>query len=368
MITSMHVENFKCFERLDLPDVSRVTLIGGRNNIGKTCLLEAIFMFYDNADPSMFIRHLAWRGIAASSADPDTLVAPAFRDFNVDHQIKITISDGIYHGTMVVKFNPSHTQKTISIDLADSSNTNLQVRTDQEASISYALDIHYQIDGQPERKTSLVVRQSPTSLNIQFDPHPISSFPEGMMHGAVYLGLQVKVPSGENVGRFGQLDVEKRIDQIIAFLKVLEPNLEGLSAVTLLHQQPIVYADIGLNRKIPVAYMGDGMNRLLSIILAIATTKNGVVLIDEIDAGIHHSIMAKVWEGICRAARQFNCQIIATTHSYECVQAAYDGVAQAEMAREFRYIRLDRVDTAIEGKTYTHEILGAALEHGWEVR
>src|SRR5215472_14708097 len=111
---------------------------------------------------------------------------------------------------MAVKFNPSYVQKSINIDLADSNNANLQVRTDQEALISYALNIHYYIDGQSEQKTSLVVTQSPNKLNIQFDPHPISGFPEGMMRGAVYLGLRVRVPLGEDAGRFGQLDVEKR--------------------------------------------------------------------------------------------------------------------------------------------------------------
>ena len=55
----------------------------------------------------------------------------------------------------------------------------------------------------------------------------------------------------------------------------------------------MMYADIGMERKIPVALVGEGMSRLLSIILAIATAKNGIVLIDEVDAGIHHSRMAK---------------------------------------------------------------------------
>ena len=128
------------------------------------------------------------------------------------------------------------------------------------------------------------------------------------------------------------------------------------------------YADIGMSRKIPMAFLGGGMSRLLSIILAIATAKNGIVLIDEVDAGIHYSHMPKVWEGISRAAREFNCQIFASTHSYECLQAAYNGIAQADMAREFRYIRLERDKQETVAKTYTHDLLGAALSRGWEIR
>ncbi|HEY4033525.1 MAG TPA: AAA family ATPase [Ktedonobacteraceae bacterium] len=110
------------------------------------------------------------------------------------------------------------------------------------------------------------------------------------------------------------------------------------------------------------------MSRLLSIILAIATAKNGVVLIDEVDTGIHHSRMPKIWEGICKAARAFNCQVFATTHSYECLQAAHIGIAQANMDRDFRYIRLDRHEQETVAKTYTYEVLGAALARRWEVR
>jgi len=130
----------------------------------------------------------------------------------------------------------------------------------------------------------------------------------------------------------------------------------------------MMYADIGMSRKIPMAFLGGGMSRLLSIILAIAKVKNGIVLIDEVDAGIHYSHMPKVWEGISKAAREFNCQIFATTHSYECLQAAYNGIAQADMAREFRYTRLERDEQETIAQTYTHDVLGAAMSRGWEIR
>lgn len=59
MITSATIENFKCFKRLDLPDLSRITLLGGRNNVGKTAVLEALAIFYRRVGPRMFYRHLA---------------------------------------------------------------------------------------------------------------------------------------------------------------------------------------------------------------------------------------------------------------------------------------------------------------------
>jgi hypothetical protein len=367
MIKSLRLKNFKGFENLDLPEVSNITLIGGRNNVGKSSLLEAIFLFYDIGNPGMFLRHLTWRGVELSSLDADTTIAPIFRDFDMDHPLTIAVSDEIYRSEMKVTFNPNYTQKSISIDLPESGTTIPQVQIDFAPLISYALDISYQTDGRSELKTQLVVRQSPTNVNVQFEPNLTQGPPDLMRKVAVYLGLRMKVDPGEEAVRFGKLDIDRRSDRVIEFLKILEPNLVGLSAVPGV-QKSMMYADIGMDRKIPIAYLGDGVSRLLSIILAIATAKNGVVLIDEIDAGIHHSMMAKVWEGICSAAREFNCQIIATTHSYEALQTAYDGVLKADMARNFRYIRLDRQEKDIVGKSYTHKVLGAALDHGWEVR
>ena len=67
-------------------------------------------------------------------------------------------------------------------------------------------------------------------------------------------------------------------------------------------------------------------------------------------------------------AQEFNCQIIATTHSYECLRAAYEGIAGANMSDELRYVRLDRSDGDIAATTYTHHELGTATDLGWEVR
>lgn len=368
MITKLRLENFKGFKRLEVPETSTITLIGGQNNIGKTSLLEGIFLFYDTGDPGMFMRHLAWRGInVVSSIDPDIVVAPIFYHFDFKQHLKIAVSDAIYRVVMEVAFHVDSVDRSININLADTSGAIPQIKSDLTSQSSYDFKIEYKIDGQDTQSTHLLMNKSLSNLNVHFSPGVIKGFPDKMRNGAIYLGLPVNTNADDTV-RFAQLDIENRIPRVINFLQVLEPKLVGLSSVTGPQQISVMYADVGMGRKIPMALLGGGMNRLLSIILAIATVKNGIVLIDEVDAGIHYSHMPKVWEGISRAAREFNCQIFATTHSYECLQAAYNGIAQADMAHEFRYIRLERNQQEIVAQTYTHDLLGAALSRGWEVR
>jgi hypothetical protein len=231
------------------------------------------------------------------------------------------------------------------------------------------MNIHYEVFGVGQEDVAITLRQTPTNVSIQFEPHPVTIRPSGMLQNAVIFPLRMKLDSSEDATRFSQLDIKRGLDRVVDFLRVIEPQLIGLTSVVMPSQKPTVYADIkGVKRKVPVALLGDGMSKLLSIILAIATVDNGAVLIDEIDAGVHYSVLPKVWEGIFKAAKDFNCQIIATTHSYECLQAAYAGSSKAGAESDFSYIRLESDKNNIIAKHYSHGVLGAALEQGWEVR
>lgn len=172
----------------------------------------------------------------------------------------------------------------------------------------------------------------------------------------------------EDAIRFGQLDIVGKQQEVIDFLReTVEPRLQGLSTIAV-GDQTLIHAQLeGLPRKILVAYMGDGMARLISIILVLTTTANGCVFIDEVENGIHYSAMPEVWLGIIKAAKQFNCQIFATTHSYECLQAAVQGLPE-DLHDQFSYVRLERSGDEIAGKSYSYEVLRAALERDWEVR
>jgi AAA15 family ATPase/GTPase len=109
------------------------------------------------------------------------------------------------------------------------------------------------------------------------------------------------------------------------------------------------------------------MVRLASILLRIANTPGGVVLIDEIDSGLHHSVLRDVWKVIGSAAETFDTQIFATTHSYECIREAHEAFKESDNYI-FRLHRLDRVRGKVESVTYDEEALTAAIKAEFEVR
>ncbi len=75
----------------------------------------------------------------------------------------------------------------------------------------------------------------------------------------------------------------------------------------------------GWEHPVPIGSMGDGMWRMLAMAIAISQCKGGVLLVDEIDTGLHYTVMSQMWSLIYNTARELDVQVFATTHSYDCV-------------------------------------------------
>ncbi len=357
MITGLEIKGFKGFKQMEIPRLTRTTLLGGKNNVGKTSLLKAIFLFFDRLNPQMVTNQFAWRGVNVLPLDPEAMWAPIFYDLEMTKEIKISVTSDTETETMTVKYNPNYVPSAVQATKVGPAVKQPQIRTDERPTPSYALDISYATNGQ-RNGSHLVVGAE--GLGLQVDRMEIRRGP------AIIIGCRTRVNPNEDAARYGQLDVLGKQDQVLQFLRIMEPNLKALSSVAM-GEVSLIHGDIGLKRKIPVSYMGEGVSKLLSIILAIANARDGIVLIDEFENGLHYSVLQKLWEGIGRAAREFNCQVIATTHSYECLEAAIHGLSDT-LANDFTYVRLDKTNEGISAKAFDVEMLKVAIDAGLEVR
>jgi hypothetical protein len=180
-----------------------------------------------------------------------------------------------------------------------------------------------------------------------------------------FLGHGESSPEAD-LALFSELEAAGRQEKLLSSLRLLEPRLQHLSLL-ILGGQPGLYGNIGLTRLVPLTFMGEGIKRLLTVLLAIASTAGGVVLIDEIENGLHYSVQQKVWEAIAHAARQADVQVFATTHSWECIQAAHHAF-QDSGPYELRYFRLDRIRDDIVVKSMDERMLTAIEKTDLEVR
>ena len=128
-----------------------------------------------------------------------------------------------------------------------------------------------------------------------------------------------------------------------------------------------MYGDIGMGKKIPLRLMGQGIERLASILLAISDMKEGIVLVDELENGFHHSMLSLIWQAIASYANSCGAQVIATTNSRALIEAALDGVPK-NLQSDFRYMRIDREKQDFKAKMYDFETLSAAVDINLEVQ
>lgn len=361
VIKNLQIKNFRGLSELNIKDISRVNLIGGCNNAGKTSILEALYLFHNRADTNMFLHLHGWRGIQSVEPNPESMWGSIFSFFEMTSDIEFIVeTDKKEKIGLVFRVNKSYIQPLNSPLWGQAP----QIKTNMTSTPPVALDIIYSPKYGNDRKKEIAHHWIESNT---FGMHFDYKIPK--KNEAVFMAATAHSNSLEDAIRFGIMDVAGEQIEIITFIKeTIESRLINLTAVPALTGQSTLYAEFkGINRKIPISCMGDGMARLISIILTISTNKNGCVLIDEIENGIHYSVLPKIWLGIIAAAQKYNCQIFATTHSYECLEAAVNGIVP-ELRDEFRYIRLERNDDKLLSQTYLFEELSASIEHGWEVR
>ena len=358
MYKKFTVENFRGIKFLKIEDFRQVNLFVGKNNCGKTSLLEALFLLTGPTNAELPLKINAFRGLTKIDEDSWKLI---FNKLNVDANIKISGEFGKERRELEIR-----------------PNTEFVTMLPQTTIDKRTLDIKSSYSSQPYTIDGLILEYS-LMKNRNKNPKEITT--SVIMNGP---GLKIKVPkdykeqlkavflnprtiSREIAKRFSDIQIRKQTDRIIKVLRQIEPSLKDLS----LGAEGIVYCDVGLDRLVPINVMGDGIVRLLSIILAISDTENGIVLIDEIENGFYHTSQEILWNAVFASAKEFNVQIFATTHSMECIKAfssSYTQQVKGEDKDEIRLFRIKRKDGNFKIVSYNHEILEAALERNWEVR
>ena len=116
----------------------------------------------------------------------------------------------------------------------------------------------------------------------------------------------------------------------------------------------------------PLRSFGDGVNRLFGIALSLVNAKDGWLLIDEVENGMHYSVQLNVWRTIFRLSRELGIQVFATTHSWDCIEA-FQGAASEDPA-EGVLIRLSRKGEDIIPTVFREDELAVATRERIEVR
>ncbi len=162
-------------------------------------------------------------------------------------------------------------------------------------------------------------------------------------------------------------------EEVTSALRLIAPDVERLNFTSTpelpRNRAPIVKLR-GQNTPIPLQNMGEGLNRMLGIALALAHARGGLALIDEFESGLHYSVLTDLWRLVFRLAKQLDIQVWATTHSWDCIQA-FQRAAVADPDEEGMLFSLrvsQRDPGVVVAVPFSEEELSVATERDIEVR
>ena len=335
-IKDLVIENYKIFRYLKVEDLRRVNLIGGKNNVGKSLLLEALRIYSSNAESSVINNILYKRGDWEDSLSLD-MYGVLFNNNYFKDENEFVVSD----------VNNELNGKTRHLHAKQLSINDLIFR------IRFFNSSFSDID----------------KIESYRDPEEIHSISPRAGDKKFPLDKALFVPSNiefDNTNLWKSIELTPKEDKVIDILRLIIPEIQGLRI------GPDKKAKIRIQdnpEPLLLKNFGEGTNRLLTIALALVNAENNLLLIDEFETGLHHSVQEQLWEVIFQIAVQLNVQVFATTHSRDCI-SSFSYVASRNDNKEIgQYFRLskDNSEDVVTIK-YSTEDLETSLFSNIEMR
>ncbi len=304
---SLYIRNFKNLSSLDIDKLDRVNLIVGKNDVGKSTLLEAISIYLANGATAWIRTILDARGEVIGKQTEDinvvkkhflSLFTGRKEDYNVANAIRIGES---------AKDEALLTIQQVKLSVQKLENVNLFESDEKEAN-----DFEDEIVCLRKfvgKRTSLVFYKS-------FPIASMDTLPFQYVH-------TVDFNTKDNAKLYDNIAMTDKESFLIQALNVINPNIRKINFISdneFGQRVPIVVLE-GDDTRYRLSSMGDGVNRLLTIVLAMLNCKNGTLLVDEFDTGLHYSVQDKLWDIVFLLSEKLNVQVFATTHSNDCIRS-----------------------------------------------
>ncbi len=380
MLTSFYISNFRCFKELEVPRLGRVNLIVGKNNTGKTTLLEAIRLYEQ-------VTHAASRGFLSESVGVLLATHDEFASELGSEEI-LPRTASLFHG----QARNGRESKRFRIGPDKNNNTGIEV--------SLVQNLEWQSndpgDGNPGAPFS---RETAPTLHVRWQD---SSWPFQLRTAAHAIRRRLPDLRPPLVVRGEQTAIDSSIwwdnilldgadDAVLECLKIIAP-IKRVSLVANPARPPermfVVHHD-DFVAPIPLKSLGDGVGRIFQIALAIQHStrlhsnlfpRDGLdfdaeppsegsraLLFDEIENGIHYSVLEKLWRFVFKAAQAHDLQIFATSHSWDCVEA-FQLAAKDELSCDAVLVRIERKGEKTRAVIFDEHDLDVITRNEIEVR
>ena len=364
IVSDIEIKNYKNIDYLHLSGLKRLNLFVGANNAGKSNLLEAISLYATNFNPQRLKEILFER-------NEDLEYFEADRSFDEKERISVFASffpqrsfDKMANGTSI-QLNSSkggiqlYLKTAIFRDdttvrrLARLSQYEMVTHNQMVSNLRESVLIAQPIDGKcsafhPQTKNFENVIQM-----IRFSNRSIDFQSNNIGDRFLCKHLNCKRLIHHNTEEiWAKICMTEKEDDVLDALRLVDKRVRKFNFIKINSHTylPMVLLD-GEDDKKPITEMGDGMTHILNIITTIVSCRDGVVLLDEVESGLHYSTQMKLWETICQVALKYNVQVFATTHSNDCI----DAFARNGLNGDGKLIRIEKWGDSLHAQSYENQ-------------
>lgn len=327
-LRSLLIEDFRGFGRFEIKNLGRVNLLVGTNNSGKTTVLEAINILSANGDFNSI-----WRTLRAGGEDVfierEDCNSPPVREVDIRRLFR---GHELEAGkTFKITSEGDSGVKSITAKIEDTASTDQQLLEPISRQIDSTEDIlppfYLSLMWRPGIGKEIIIPLS-TWGGFSIDMFSRSSLRPNLVESIPVRMITTTSLTTDNISlSFEKIVLTPKEDLVTEAMRIIEPDIERIASSgsdrnrygsRLSSRGGILVRLKGVKDRIPIGGLGDGIWRMLGLALAVVQTENGILLVDEIDTGLHHTVMEQLWRFLYECAKRFNVQIFATTHSWDC--------------------------------------------------
>ena len=368
----LSIEGYRGFNNLSIPQLGRVTLITGRNNTGKSSVLEALRLHAQNATPHVVRNILAFREEFQRTGEEDARGSEHDGPFNVSTLFNgyPLISDKFEAITISTAGRPYPTRLVMRVGWFSEepdSEVNRRLFSKEGEFFGETEDIAGLIveteEGKRFHRLENFLRPIPPTRRV----------PQRYPDRARMPCVLVSTFSGEGTNLLASLWDEvvlaNRQEDMVRALHIIDPRITSINMVGgdgSSRRRTAVVSAKNIARPLPLRSFGDGLNRLFAIILSLVNARGGILLIDEFENGLHYSVQLDAWNTVFKLAEDLDIQVFATSHSWDTIAAFQEAASQTP--EDGVLVRLTRRGDSIFPTMFLEHELAVVTRDKIEVR
>ncbi len=383
MIKEIEIENFRCFDHTKISGFERVNLIGGKNNSGKTALLEALLI---NHIPSNIIqvRHIRnepnelekikfesiWNNLFLNREINKSIKITAINEHNIQKNIDITVLESIPSELFEdINFKQIATSTLESKRITSILKVQIFMNS-KESEQYFHFDVLRDFYKKQMYSPFMIVATDESFLKTTLKSRSIA-YLNSQFNGIKDMPIitsSLKLTHENLVEEYDIARFKNQESEVLKAFQIIDQSIESIESFSAI--EPVLFITKSGKTRLPLYLFGDALNRIASIILKLVNNNFSILFIDEIENGIHYSNQKEFWLNLFKLSKQFDVQVFATTHSLEMIQAFADvGLSEVyknqgayfEMARHYKTNQIIGIKRELDTLDY-------AIEHGKGVR